>query len=294
VRLLRLGLLLLLALPAGAGASAPPTICASGECVTVTLAARDPYAGDPYGIAGSVLVRRDGVDVGRIDGVAALIAPTQPKLVGDEADGEQADLVEQTDWFADTTVSAALGTTAADAVPISFDGSWAPDTGLLDCGPGCYLIARPLRGTLDLPAETPSGAWNVWFSLALPDERVLEAPPVSLFIHERPAVRVVVRRRTAVVELRASYTSRTSPSLPFAVTIEAARKGRAGWGNPRFEGYDPRFYRKVSVRLTKPATVVHVPVRVPAAGRWRVKVLVNAPSFVTLADEPKPVFFVTR
>src|SRR5207249_3880866 len=83
--------------------------------------------------------------------------------------------------------------------------------GLLDCGPACYLIARPLRGTLDLPAGTPSGAWNVWFSVALPDERVLEAPPVSLFIHERPAVRVVARRRTAVLELRESYTCRLSP-----------------------------------------------------------------------------------
>jgi hypothetical protein len=294
VRLLRLGLLVLLALPAGARASAPPTICASGECVTVTLAARDPYEGEPYGIARSLVVRRGGVELERIDGVAALIAPTQPKLVGDEADGEQASVVEQTDWFTGATLEASLGDTRADAVPVPFDGSWAADTGLLDCGPACYLIARPLRGTLDLPAETPSGSWNVWFSLALPDERVLEAPPVSLFVHERPAVRVVVRRRTAVVELRASYTTRISPSLPFPVTIEAARKGRTGWGNPRFEGYDSRFYRKVRVRLTKPATVVRVPLRVPAAGRWRVKVLVDAPSFLTLADEPKPVFFVSR
>lgn len=294
MRLLRLGLLVLLALPAGAGASAPPTICASGECVTITLAARDPYVGEPYGIAGSVLVRRGGVDVGRSDGIAALIAPTQPKLVGDEVDGEQADLVEQTDWFAGATINASLGDTRADAVPVAFDGSWAADAGLLDCGPACYLIARPLRGILDLPAETPSGSWNVWFSLALPDERVVEAPPVSLFIHERPAVRVVVRRRTAVVELRASYTTRISPSLPFVVTIEAARKGRAGWGNPRFEGYDPHFYRKASVRLTKRATVVRVPLGVPAAGRWRVKVIVDAPSFLTLADEPTPLFFTAR
>jgi hypothetical protein len=262
--------------------------------VTVTLAARDPYEGEPYGIARSLVVRRGGLDVGRIDGIAALIAPTQPKLVGDEADGEQASVVEQTDWFAGATVNASLGDTRTDAVPVPFDGNWAADTGLLDCGPACYLIARPLRGTLDLPAGTPSGAWNVWFSLALPEERVLEAPPVSLFIHERPAVRVVVGRGTAVVELRASYTTRISPSLPFTVTVEAARKGRAGWGNPRFEGYDPRFYRKVSVRLTKSSTAVRVPVRVPAAGRWRVKVLVDAPSFLTLADEPKPVFFVAR
>ena len=72
------------------------------------------------------------------------------------------------------------------------------------------------------------------------------------------------------------------------------RKGRAGWGNPRVDGYDPRFYRNVSVRLTKPTAVVRVPLRVPAAGRWRVKVFVDAPSFLTLADEPKPLFFVMR
>ena len=90
--------------------------------MTVTLTARDPYEGDPYGIARSLVVRRGGVDVGRTDGIAALIAPTQPKLVGDEADGEQADLVEQTDWFAGATVTASLGVTPADAVPVPFDG----------------------------------------------------------------------------------------------------------------------------------------------------------------------------
>src|SRR5207237_7567568 len=52
--------------------------------------------------------------------------------------------------------------------------------------------------------------------------------------------------------------------------------------------------RKVTVRLTKPVTVVRVPLRVPAAGRWRVKVLVDAPSFLTLADEPKPLFLIAR
>lgn len=290
MRLLRLGLLLLLVLPASARASAPPTICASGECVTVTLAARDPYAGDPYGIVRSVLVRRDGVEVARIDGVAALISPTQPKLVGDAVDGEQAEVVEQTDWLGGSTLTAALGSTLADATLVAFAGDWAPDTGLIDCGPACYLIARPLRGTLDLPAGTPSGAWNVWFSVGLADGRMLEAPPAQLFIHERPSLRVVANR----LELRASYTRRISPARPFRLTVELARKGRAGWGNPRFDGYDPRFYRKVSVRLTKPVGVVRVPLRVPAAGRWQAKVFVDAPSFLTLADEPKPVFFVSR
>ena len=290
MRLLRLSLLLLLALPAGVRASAPPTICVSGECVTVTLAARDPYAGDPYGIAGSVLVRRGGVEVARIDGVAALISPTQPKLVGDEVDGDQAAVVEQTDWLAGSTLTAALGWTRADAVPVLVAGDWAPDTGLLDCGPACYLIARPLRGRLDLPAGTASGVWNVWFSVALVDGRMLEAPPAQLFIHERPSLRIVANR----LELRASYTRRISPARPFRVAVELARKGRAGWGNPRFDGYDPRFYRKVSVRLTRPAAVVRIPLRVPTAGRWRAKVFVDAPSFLTLADEPKPVFFVTR
>jgi len=51
----------------------------------------------------------------------------------------------------------------------------------------------------------------------------------------------------------------------------------------------------VNVRLTRPAALVRVPVRVPAAGRWRVTVFLDAPTFLTLDEEPdRPLVFVAR
>ena len=259
-------------------------------------------------------MRRGTRDLGRFDGIAALITPTQPKFVGGDVDGDQADIVEHTDWFAGATIAASLGAPGAArsaATRVPFAGAWGADGGLLDCGETCYLVARPLRGTIDLPADFPSGAWSVWFSVALPDGRVIDAPAASLFIPERPAIRLVrtADPRVAALEVRASYTRRISGSLPFRISLEAMRKGRRGWGDPHLvcgpdahgrrecgaNGYDPRYYRAVNVRLTRPAALVRVPVRVPAAGRWRVTVFLDAPTFLTLDEEPdRPLVFVAR